>query len=126
MSSERASKVRMRQSGQICAICDSRLPPPHSPGEKRCAQCGGKRRIYMYFFHRRGWSLQFLEADLKTSLPRKLTFLEAGKILKLAQRGGAVLDLEARHAFDHAITTGRGGIWLELTDAQYQKLKSAR
>ena len=31
-------------------------------------------RVYMSFFRRQGWQVQFLEADLKTPLPRKLTF----------------------------------------------------
>jgi hypothetical protein len=33
-------------------------------------------QIYMYFFKRGGWQVQFLEADLKTPLPRKLTFTD--------------------------------------------------
>ena len=28
----------------------------------------------MYFFKRGGWQVQFLEADIKTTLPMKLTF----------------------------------------------------
>jgi hypothetical protein len=32
-------------------------------------------QVYMYFFKRGGWQVQFLEPDLKTPLPRKLTSL---------------------------------------------------
>ena len=43
----------------------------------------------------------------------------------MAERGGCHLNLEARQANDHAIEIGRGGIWLELTEEQYEKLRSA-
>lgn len=44
-------------------------------------------------------------------------------ILQLAKRGGAKVDLEAEQAIRHGIETGRGGVWLNLNDDQYQKLK---
>jgi hypothetical protein len=124
MGGERASTVRMKLGGKICAICGNSLPPPHTPGERCCAKCGGKHRVYMTFFERRGWLCQFLEADLKTPLPRKLTFRAPDKIVELAERGGAASNLEARQAIEHAIRNGRGGIWLELTEGQYQKLRT--
>jgi hypothetical protein len=114
----------MRESGKICAICGRSLPAPHTPGERRCMACGGKRRVYMAFFQRDGWYCQFLEADLKTPLPRKFNFKTAEKILQLADHGGALQNLEARQMIDHAISTGRGGVWLDLTEEQYQKLKT--
>ena len=77
----------------------------------------------MSFFHREGWCCQFLEADLKTPLKKKLTFSDPRKIIELAKRAGAIANLEGRQAIDHAIDKGRGGIWLELTDEQYRKLK---
>lgn len=36
-------------------------------------------QVYIYFFKRGGWQVQFLEADLKTPLPRRLTFSEPEK-----------------------------------------------
>jgi len=36
-----------------------------------------RHRVYMSFQDRRGWQVQFLEADLKTALPRKLHFASA-------------------------------------------------
>ena len=33
-------------------------------------------RVYMTFFYRQGWQVQFCEADLKTALPRKFTFAD--------------------------------------------------
>jgi len=115
----------MRESGRICAVCSRSLPPPYTPGEKRCVDCGGNRRIYRTFFLRRAWSCSFLEEDLKTPLPKKLTFRTPDKILQLAERCHAFSTLETRQAVDHAIALGRGGIWLELTAEQYQKLRGA-
>ena len=37
-----------------------------------------------------------------------------------------VVPLEGRQALDHGIENGRGGIWLLLTEEQYQKLKVPR
>lgn len=122
MGGERASTVRMRESGKICALCGRTLPAPHTPGERRCVACAGTRRVYMTFFLRSVWHCQFLEPDLKTPLPRKLNFRSAEKIHQLAERSATSLNLEARQSIDHAIAIGRGGIWLELNQEQYEKL----
>ena len=37
-------------------------------------------QVYCYFFKRGGWQVQFLEADPKTPLPRKLTFTDPKKL----------------------------------------------
>jgi hypothetical protein len=34
------------------------------------------------------WKSQFLEADLKTPLPRRLNFVSPDKIIELVERGG--------------------------------------
>jgi hypothetical protein len=44
----------------------------------------------------------------------------------MAARGGCDLSLDTRHALDHGIEVGRGGVWLELSDEQYQKLQERR
>jgi hypothetical protein len=79
-------------------------------------------RVYMYFFFRGGWQVQFLEADLRTPLPRTLTFTDPEKIRELARRGEAWGDAESRQMLDHAIETGRGGVFLRLTPDQYARL----
>jgi hypothetical protein len=122
MGSERASTVRMKRDGKICALCGRSLPPPHTPGEKKCFKCAGGHHVYMYFFEQSGWSCQFLEADLKTPLPKKLTLKHPEKIFEIAEHGGAKLNLEGRQAIEHALRNGRGGIWLELSEEQYRKL----
>jgi hypothetical protein len=76
----------------------------------------------MSFMLRDGWRCQFLEQDLKTALPKKLLFKSHEKIREIAERGGCDLSLETRQALDHGIEIGRGGIWLELSQEQYQKL----
>jgi hypothetical protein len=52
-------------------------------------------RVYMTFFFRKGWQVQFCEADLKTPLPRTFTFVDPEKIRELARRGEAWGDPEA-------------------------------
>ncbi|MEA2260566.1 MAG: hypothetical protein QOJ51_3391 [Acidobacteriaceae bacterium] len=76
----------------------------------------------MYFFLRSGWQVQFLEPDLKTPLPRKLTFADPEKTRELARHGGAWRDSESRQMLEHAIETGRGGVYLRLTPEQYRRL----
>ncbi|MDP9050747.1 MAG: hypothetical protein M3O31_08510 [Acidobacteriota bacterium] len=76
----------------------------------------------MSFMKSHGWYCQFLEEDLKTPLPRKLSFASADKILELAERAGALRNLECHQALQHGIEVGRGGVFLVLTDDQYRKL----
>ena len=80
-------------------------------------------QVYCYFFSRDGWQVQFLEPDLKTPLPRKLTFADADKIRELARRGEAMQTSEARQMLELAIEKGRGGIYLRLTPEQYARLR---
>ena len=82
-------------------------------------------RVYMYFHYRSGWQVQFLEADLKTPLPRTLTFTDPEKIRELARRGEAWGDSESRQMLEHAIETGSGGVHLRLTPDQYARLRRA-
>jgi hypothetical protein len=71
----------------------------------------------------RGWFCQFLEPDLKTSLPRKLTFKEPGKVREMYDRFGLEKGLADQQALEYGINQGRGSIWLSLTNDQYNKLK---
>ena len=77
----------------------------------------------MSFQFRNGWHCQFLEADLKTSLPKRLHFASPDKIIELVQRGGGIADQEGRLMLNQAIETGRGGVFLNLTPEQYSKLR---
>ncbi len=85
-----------------------------------------RRRVYMSFQCRNGWHCQFLEEDLQTPLPRKLRFASPDKVVELVERGGGLSNLESRQALDQAIETGRGGVFLSLTEKQYSRLKTQR
>jgi hypothetical protein len=80
----------------------------------------------MYFMQREGWYCQFMEADLKTSLPRKLNLDDPEKLIEMAERGGGLPSLEAVQMMRYGIGMGRGGVWLSLTEQQYRKLKGAK
>ena len=127
MGGERSSTTRRRLAGKICCCCSCSLPAQHSSGEKYCTRCESerapRRRVLMNYMLRDGWRCSFLEEDLKTTLPRKLTFRDPNNIIELAERCDAFKNLEERQALDHGIEIGRGGIWLDLTAEQYAKLK---
>jgi hypothetical protein len=79
----------------------------------------------LYVVHAaQGLDLQFLEPDLQTALPRKLSFADAEKVRELVKRGGGLPDLESAAALEHGIEIGRGGVWLSLTPEQYARLKT--
>ena len=73
-----------------------------------------------------GWSVTFLEEDLKTSLPRFFVFQDSIKVIEMALRGGAEKVLADRQAIEHGISLGRGSVWLNLTAEQYGKLNGTR
>jgi hypothetical protein len=77
----------------------------------------------MSFMNRKDWQCQFLEADLKTPLPKRLHFASPDKIVELVERGGGFKDQESRLMLYQGIVTGRGGVFLSLTEEQYSKLK---
>ena len=83
-----------------------------------------KTRVYMHFMLvHGGWYCQFLREDCKTSLPRKLTFADPEKVREMAKRGGAAWTSADRQTMEYAIREGRGGVWLNLTDDQLEKLR---
>jgi hypothetical protein len=52
-----------------------------------------------------------------------LTFTDPEKIRELARRAEAWGDSESRQMLEHAIETGRGGVYLRLTPDQYARLR---
>jgi hypothetical protein len=76
-------------------------------------------RVYMTFFFREVWQVQFVESDLKTPLPRMFTFADPEKIRELARRGEAWGTSEARQMLEYGIEAGRGGTYLRLTPEQF-------
>jgi len=77
----------------------------------------------MHFMLSSSWYCQFLEADLKTPLPRTFHFQDPAKIVEMARLGGAPMMLEHKQALEYAIKTGRGSVMLSLTEEQYRKLQ---
>lgn len=66
------------------------------------------------------WHCRFHQGDLaKTPLSRQFVFSSAEKIHEAGRRGNGLVDMDSRDALDEAITTGRGGVWLYLTEDQY-------
>lgn len=84
---------------------------------------GQSHRVYLSLQCRDGWHCQFLEADLKTALPRKLHFASPDKLIELVERGGGFPDQETRLMVNKGIEMGRGGIFLRLTEEQYATLR---
>ena len=77
----------------------------------------------MHFMFRKVWLCQFLEEDLKTPLPRKVMFEDDQKIWEMTKRGGFTPNISGRQELEEAIRRKHGGIWLELTPEQYEKLR---
>ena len=67
-------------------------------------------RVRFSFQCRNGWQVNFLESDLKTSLRKHLTFASEQKIVELAERGNADLNLESRAAIEHGIGNWPGRV----------------
>jgi hypothetical protein len=69
---------------------------------------------------REGWYCQFLDDDLKTTLPRHIVLKDEKSVVEMAQRGG--LTAVGKVQIGEAIRKKEGGVWLELTEEQYAKL----
>jgi hypothetical protein len=126
MGGERSSTGRQRLAGKICARCMALLPDaPRTAGERLCSKCRSPEihRVYMYYIYRNFWMCQFLEEDLKTPLPRRFRFRDAEKIRAIVDKVGNFANLQDRQALDYGLTIGRGGVWLQLNEEQYMRLK---
>ena len=125
MGGPRASTIRQIEGAKRCYRCNQPIDtPPWHMGERLCAVCSPLRRVYCTFFLRDGWSVQFLEADAKTAVGRIRTFAEPDKIREMIARTPTKMNVEAKQALEYGISRGRGGLYLDLTEAQYRKLKS--
>jgi len=59
----------------------------------------------------------------RAKVPRKITFLSSDKVVEMAKRGEADWTSADRQSLEYAIKQGRGGVWLDLTKAQLEKLR---
>jgi len=68
------------------------------------------------------WICEFVETDQAGTTLRTLRVGAADKIREMAQRGGALRNLESRQMLEYGISSGRGGVTLNLTPEQYARL----
>jgi len=91
------------------------LSPFISPILPSClATIAPSHQVYLLFSSKRGgWQVQFTEADLKTPLPPEVDLRRPGEDPGAGQGAGEAWGTsEARQMLEHAIDTGRGGIYL--------------
>jgi hypothetical protein len=83
-----------------------------------------RHRVYMSFVRNEDvWYCRFHHDNLaKTPITKKFVFSSAEKIHEAARRGNGLIDMESRDALDEAVTIGKGGVWLHLTEDQYSAL----
>ena len=81
-----------------------------------------RRRVYLSFQFRNGWQCQFVQADLKAPLPRKLHLTSSEKVIEPLERGGGIKDQESQLMLTQAIVTVRGRVFLNLTAERCTKL----
>ena len=79
-------------------------------GEWLCDRCGGAGRKRAYMDFRKGWYCQFFAEDMKTPLPRTLTFADDRKIWEIAKRGGFTLNIAGRRGIEASLRKGRGNL----------------
>jgi hypothetical protein len=77
--------------------------------------------VYMRFTFDKRWTCDFTNKFTQRRV-RTLHFTDAEKIRELAQRGKALTDLSSKNNFEHAVRNGGGGVILELSEFQYDKL----
>ena len=82
-------------------------------------------RVVMNFMLNRGWHVSFLEADARTVLPLKLAFKTEDKVREMFDRFGQRYP-ENERILEHGLNIGRGSVWLEVAEEQYQKLRRVR
>jgi hypothetical protein len=82
-----------------------------------CHPTSHSHRVYMSFVHSNGWHCRFHEGDIaKIPISRRFIFHDEQKICEAARRGHGISDEVTHEALKQAIATGRGGVWLMLTD----------
>ena len=124
MGGPRASTMRQIEAGKRCCKCGRQIDtPPWRRGERKCEACLPHRRVFCNFFHRDGWTVQFLEEDVKTPVGRMLTFASPEKIRELVGRTPTKFTPETQQELDYDIGKGRGGLYLDLTETQYRRLR---
>lgn len=123
-----ASDSELRSQGKICAKCGqpTKPMPRHMEGERYCEDClldePRPYRVLMNFQHCNSWTIHFMAEDCKTTLSRFYDLPSLEAMYDLVRRtkppDGTLEDLESM-----VRRWSRGSIYLNLTEAQYRKLK---
>lgn len=93
------------------------------PGEKHCDRCRPPLKVvYASFEYKECWEVVFYDSGTQKRLPLQLRLHGAQKLNELGERGQCRTDLVAKRALEAGINVGLGGLFLKLTDEQYQKL----
>lgn len=117
-----------RETGKICAQCGAPTPPNpnHMHGERLCASCMPKQprphRVVMHFQENKGWSILFMAEDYKTPLSRYYDLPNLEALYDLVRRTDPPPET-LQELKDDIRRWNRGTIQLNLTEAQYRKLK---
>jgi hypothetical protein len=116
-----------QESGNICP-CEVFPANQLSEAPQQQNVWPNRRRIYMSFVRdKERWHCRFHRDDLgKTPFSKEFVFRSAEKIYEAARRGDGLPSLEAYLELDRALSLGRGGLWLHLTEEQHSVLTKAR
>ena len=77
--------------------------------------------VYMRFAFDKRWTCDFTNQFTRQCV-RTLHFTDPEKVRDIAQRGKALTDISSKNNFEHGIRNGAGGVILELSEFQYDKL----
>jgi hypothetical protein len=80
-----------------------------------------RRLVFMSFIRENGWRCSFCNAD-RTIISRQIVFRSADKVFETARRGNGLTNEIDRLCLQRLIVTGKGGVWLNLTEEQYKSL----
>ena len=72
-------------------------------------------RVFMTFFYRAGWQVQFAEADLKPHCQGRLRLPIRRRYVNSHAAGKHWGDSESRQMMEYGVKVGRGGCYLRLT-----------
>ena len=87
----------------MCGRYGKRHKLPEDAGGAEAAPCLDVVHVSEQLF------CQFLEEDLKTSLPRRVILGSQERVREMARRGGGATNLDVLQARDHGIEIGEAG-----------------
>jgi hypothetical protein len=84
-----------------------------------------RHRVLMSFRYWNAWDVIFFDTDrMRTALPRRARFTTDEALIEFTRRAGGPRTLEDKNILAMMMQKKSGEISLELTDQQYDKLRS--